>query len=192
MSVKDNYFQLLIYENKTNETSYTVHNDQGNVIGNVENQNLNQQIESTNTVLKSLADIHDDLITSTPINTKQRSLIEEDVRPMLQSKELNNVLTEEDTQLITKYLDFIEKNRDKLAQLQNDIKYFEKEIQKSEKQLLTEENDDQRAVLKKFIDSSKAKMITTQKFIDQILVYNETQYEVINTKLKSKFTLKKN
>ena len=191
MSVKDNYFQLLIYENKTNETSYTVHNDQGNVIGNVENQNLNQQIESTNTVLKTLADIHDDLITSTPINTKQRSLIEEDVRPMLQSKELNNVLTEEDTQLITKYLDFIEKNRDKLAQLQNDIKYFEKEIQKSEKQLLTEENDDQRAVLKKFIDSSKAKMITTQKLIDQILVYNETQYEVINTKLKSKFTLKK-
>ena len=33
-------------------------------------------------------------------------------------------------------------------------------------------------------------MITNQKLIDQILVYNEKQYEVINTKLKSKFTLK--
>ena len=135
MSVKDNYFQLLINENKTNETSFTMHDDQGNVIGNVENQNINQNIERTNTVLKALADIHDDLITSTPINAKQRSLIEEDVRPMLQLKELNNVLTEEDRQLITKYLDFIEKNGDKLAQLQNDINYFEKEIQKSEKQL---------------------------------------------------------
>ena len=98
MSVKVNYFQLLINENKTNETSFTIHDDQGNVIGNVENQNINQQIESTNTVLKTLADIHDDLSTRTPINTKQRSLFEEGVRPMLQSKELNNVLTEEDTQ----------------------------------------------------------------------------------------------
>ena len=160
------------------------------MIGNVENQNINQQIESTNTVLKTLAVAHDNIITNTPINTKQRSLIEEGVRPMLQSKELNNVLTEEDRQLITKYLDFIEKNRDKLAQLQNDMKYFEKEIQKSEKQLLTEENEDQKAVLKQFIDSSKAKMITNQKLIDQILVYNEKQYEVIHSKLKSKFTVK--
>ena len=110
MSVKDNYFQLLINENKTNKPSFTIHDDQGNVIDNVENQNINQQIEITNTVLKTLANIHDDLITSTPINTKQRSLIEEGVRPMLQSKELNNVLTEEYRQLITKYLDFIEKN----------------------------------------------------------------------------------
>ena len=109
---------------------------------------------------------------------------------MLQSEELNNVLTEEDRQLITKYLDFIEKNKGKIVQLQNDIKYFEKEVQKSEKQLLTEENEDQRAVLKQFIDSSKAKMITNQKLIDQILFYNEKQYEVINSKLKSKFTLK--
>ena len=110
MSVKVNYFQLFINKNKTNETSFTIHDNQGNVIDNVENQNINQQIESTNTVLKTLADIHNDLITSTPINTKQRSLIEEGIRPMLQSKELNNVLTEENRQLITKYLDFIEKN----------------------------------------------------------------------------------
>ena len=34
------------------------------------------------------------------------------------------------------------------------------------------------------MDSSKAKMITNQKLIDQILVYNEKQYEVIKTKLK--------
>ena len=35
-------------------------------------------------------------------------------------------------------------------------------------------------------------MITNQKLIDQILVYNQKQYEVINSKLKSKFTLKEN
>ena len=72
MSIKNIYIQLLINENKTNETSFTIHDDQGNVIGNVENQNINQQIESTNTVLKTLADIHDNLITSSPINTKQK------------------------------------------------------------------------------------------------------------------------
>ena len=33
MSVKDNYFQLLINENKTNETSFTLHDDQGNTAG---------------------------------------------------------------------------------------------------------------------------------------------------------------
>ena len=139
MSVNDKYFQLLSNENKTNETSLTIKDDKGNVIGNVKNQNINQQIESTNTILKTLAVAHDDIITSTPINTKQRSLIEEGVRPMLQSKKLNNVLTEEGIQIITKYLDFIEKNRDKLAHLQNDMQYFEKEIHKSEIQLLTEE-----------------------------------------------------
>ena len=45
-------------------------------------------------------------------------------------------------------------------------------------------------MLKQFIDSNKAKLINNQKLIDKILVYNEKQYEVINTKLKSKFTLK--
>ena len=45
-------------------------------------------------------------------------------------------------------------------------------------------------MLNLFIDSNKAKLINNQKLIDQILVYNEKQYEVINTKLKSKFTLK--
>ena len=34
-------------------------------------------------------------------------------------------------------------------------------------------------------------MITNQTLIDQILAFNETQYEFINSKLKSKFTLKK-
>ena len=77
--------------------------------------------------------------------------IDEGVRPMLQSEELNNVLIEEDRQLITKYLDFIEKNKEKIVQLQNDIKYYEKEKQISEKQLLIEENEDQRVVLKKLL-----------------------------------------
>ena len=77
--------------------------------------------------------------------------IDEGVRPMLQSEELNNVLIEEDRQLITKYLDFIEKNKEKIVQLQNDIKYYEKEKQISEKQLLIKENEDQRVVLKKLL-----------------------------------------
>ena len=33
-------------------------------------------------------------------------------------------------------------------------------------------------------------MINNQKLIDQILIYNEKQYEVIMSKLKSKFTVK--
>ena len=33
-------------------------------------------------------------------------------------------------------------------------------------------------------------MISNQKLIDQILVFNEKQYDLINSKLKSKFTVK--
>ena len=44
------------------------------------------------------------------MQNKKQTNIDERVRPMLQPEELNNVLTEEDRQLITKYLDFIEKN----------------------------------------------------------------------------------
>ena len=41
MSVRDNYFRLLINENKTNEISFTIYDDQGNVIDYVESQNIN-------------------------------------------------------------------------------------------------------------------------------------------------------
>ena len=58
-----------------------------------------------------------------PEQTIPKSIIEEGIRPMLQSEELNNVLTE-DRQLITKYLDFIKKNKKKIIQLQNDIKRY--------------------------------------------------------------------
>ena len=57
-----------------------------------------------------------------PEQTIPKLIIEEGIRPMLQSEKLNNVLTEEDSQLITKYLDFIEKNKEKIIQLQNGIK----------------------------------------------------------------------
>ena len=33
-------------------------------------------------------------------------------------------------------------------------------------------------------------MMTNQKFIDQILIYNEKQFELLNSKLISKFTVK--
>ena len=52
---------------------------------------------------------------------------------MLQSAVLNNVFTEEDWQLFTKYIDFIEMNGEKIMQLQNDIKFYEIEIQQSDK-----------------------------------------------------------
>ena len=74
--------------------------------------------------------------------TIPKSKIEEGFKTMLQSEELNNVLTEEDKKLITKYL----------------YKYYEKEIQNSEQQLLTEENADQKAILNQFIDNNKTKM----------------------------------
>ena len=41
------------------------------------------------------------------------------------------------------------------------------------------ENEDQKIVLKQFIDSSKAKMITNQKLIDQILVYNKKNMKLL-------------
>ena len=54
---------------------------------------------------------------------------------MLQSAVLNNVLTEEDRQLFTKYIDFIEMNREKIMQLQNDIKYYEKKYKNQTKNI---------------------------------------------------------
>ena len=73
MSVKDTYLLLLINENKTNDTSFAVRDYQTNVIGNVEN---NQQIDSTNAVLKTLGDVHNDLITSVPITPQYRTIFE--------------------------------------------------------------------------------------------------------------------
>ena len=81
-----------------------------------------------------IKNLYDKYKILSPQQTIPKSIIDKGVRHMLQSEELNNVLTEEDRQIITKYLDFIEKNKEKTVQLQNDIKYYEKEIQKSEKQ----------------------------------------------------------
>ncbi len=182
MSVKDSYYTLLHDVDQTQETNIDViKDDQG---GNIDNQ-----IDSTETLRKAVAYAHDDMITSTPINPKQRSVIEDIPRQLERSKEINSVLTDEDRQLITKYLDFLEKNKGKTLQLQTDIKWLEKAIQKAENQLLKETNEDQKAMVKQYIDSNKAKLITSTKILDQILLYNERLYDDINTKLKSKFTL---
>ena len=181
-----------IYGSQTAKNEeFEVHNTK------IEIEKRNKSIENVERLMSGIKDVRDDIKNLyekykilSPEETIPKSVIEEGVRPMLQAKELNNVLTDDDRQLITKYLDFIEKNKEKIIQLQNDIKYYEKEIKKSENQLLSETNDDQVAILKQFIDSSKAKMITSQKLIDQILAYNEKQYEVINSKLKTKFTVK--
>jgi hypothetical protein len=112
MSTQDEYYKMLIGEKQVKETSF----------------------ESTETLRKSVAFAHDDMtITSTPLRT-----IEDIVRPLRpeqleQSKELSDVLTDEDRQTIVKYLDFIQKNYDKKIQLVNDIERHKKLLSNAEK-----------------------------------------------------------
>ena len=94
----------------------------------IEIEKCNKSIENVERLMSGIKDARDDnrnmydkfKILSIE-QTIPKSIIEEGIRPMLQSEELNNVLTEEDRQLIIKYLDFIEKNKEKIIQLQNDI-----------------------------------------------------------------------
>jgi hypothetical protein len=158
--------------------------DQRNVQANVE------QIDSTETLRKTIAFAHDDIAsTSTPIVPKQRSVIEEIPR-QLDSKELHDTLTVEDRNRIVSYLHFIHKNYGKKIQLLNDIEFNKKQIDKAEKQLLTETDDQQKDVLKKFISDSEANIQSSKQMLDQILAYNERQFEDINMRLKSKFTMR--
>ncbi len=185
MSITDPYYQLLNGEIKTQETSF-IKDDQGNIIGNIEDK----QIENTETLRKTIAFAHDDMIirpTSTP---KQKSIIEDIPRHLEESKELNNVLTAEDRQLIVKHLDFLQLNKTKTIQLLSDIEHNKKLINKAEKQLLTETDEDQKDALKKVISDSEANIQSSKQMLDQILTYNERQYEDINMRLKSKFTLR--
>ncbi len=173
MSVKDPFYKLLNNEYKNMETSFT--------------DNI---IESAETLRKTVAFAHEDIAsTSTPIVPKQRSVIEEIPR-QLESKELNTVLTTEDRNRIVSYLDFVQKNYNKKIQLINDIEFNKKQIDKAEKQLLTETDPDKIDILKKFITDSEANIQSSKQMLDQILAYNERQYEDINMRLKSKFTLK--
>jgi hypothetical protein len=65
-------------------------------------------------------------------------VIEEIPRRLEQSKELENVLTNEDRQTIVKYLDFVKQNYNKKIQLLNDIEFNKKAIEDAEKKLATE------------------------------------------------------
>jgi hypothetical protein len=67
-----------------------------------------------------------------------RLAFEEIPRQLEQSKELENVLTDEDRQMIVKYLDFVKQNYDKKIQLLNDIESNKKAIADAEKKLATE------------------------------------------------------
>ena len=82
------------------------------------------------------------------------------------------------------------KNNDKKNQILNDIEFNKKELDKAEKQLLIETDDDQKAILAKFKSDCEANIQSSKQMLDQILAYNERQYEDLNTRLKSKFTFK--
>jgi hypothetical protein len=105
---------------------------------------IDREIESTETLRKSVAFAYDDMtITPAPSRTAQvtstpRSVIEEIPRQLEQSKELENVLTDEDRQTIVKYLDFVKQNYNKKIQLLNDIEFNKKAIEDAEKKLATE------------------------------------------------------
>jgi hypothetical protein len=178
----DPLYELLTY---TDETSF-IKDDRGNVIGTIEEK----QIENTETLRKTIAFAHDDMIIRSTSTPKQKSIIEDIQRNLEESKELNNVLTTEDRQLIVKYLDFVNLNKTKTIHLLSDIEHNKKLINKAEKQLLTETDEDQKDALKKVISDSEANIQSSKQMLDQILVYNERQYEDINMRLKSKFTLR--
>jgi hypothetical protein len=103
-----------------------------------------REIEGTETLRKTVAFAYDDMtITPAPSRTAQvtstpRSVIEEIPRQLEQSKELGNVLTDEDRQTIVKYLDFVKQNYNKKIQLLNDIEFNKKAIEDAEKKLATE------------------------------------------------------
>jgi hypothetical protein len=119
-------------------------------------------------------------------------VIEEIPRQLEQSKELENVLTDEDRQTIVKYLDFVKQNYNKKIQLLNDIEFNKKAIADAEKKLATESpiEDQKQAELMKVISDSEANIQSSKQMLDQILAYNERQFEDINMRLKSKFTLR--
>ena len=148
---------------------------------------LDVQIERAETLIKQVAVAHDDM-TISPLN--RHAVMQEPIRPLLESTELNDILSDEDRQKIVKYLDFIKLNYGTKIKLLSDIEYYKKEHDKAERQLSSETNDDQRVILEKFKSDCKANMQTSKQMLDQILAYNERQYEDINIRLKSKFTFK--
>jgi hypothetical protein len=77
-----------------------------------------------------------------------RLAFEEIPRQLEQSKELENVLTDEDRQMIVKYLDFVKQNYDKKIQLLNDIESNKKAIADAEKKLATEIPSDPSRIIK--------------------------------------------
>jgi hypothetical protein len=171
MSKQDAYYKILGGEQETSFISGTA-----------------EQIDSTETLRKSVAFVYNDMTinqTSTPL----RPMIEEIPRQLEQAHELDNVLTTEDRQTIVKYLDFVQKNYDKKIQLFNDIESNKKIIDDAERELLSETREDKINELKKKISDSKANIQSSKQMLDQILAYNERQFENINTRLKSKTTL---
>jgi hypothetical protein len=87
-------------------------------------------------------------------------------------------------------LDFVKQNYNKKIQLLNDIEFNKKAIEDAEKKLATEIEENKINELMKIISDSEANIQSSKQMLDQILAYNERQFEDINMRLKSKFTLR--
>jgi hypothetical protein len=123
------------------ETSFT------QKTGTSSTEQRDREIESTETFVKSLTVVYNEAARNPSVveiknpafaYDDQTITIEEIPRQLEQSKELENVLTDEDRQTIVKYLDFVKQNYNKKIQLLNDIEFNKKAIEDAEKKLATD------------------------------------------------------
>jgi hypothetical protein len=173
------------------ETSFTQQSKTAEQLGTGSTEQRDREIEELEELRKQAVSIFGEL-GNTRGNTDipLRPVIEEIPRRLEQSKELENVLTDEDRQTIVKYLDFVKQNYNKKIQLLNDIEFNKKAIEDAEKKLATEIEENKINELRKIISDSEANIQSSKQMLDQILAYNERQLEDINMRLKSKFTLR--
>jgi hypothetical protein len=177
------------------ETSFT--QKTAEQLGTGSTEQRDREIEELEELRKQAVSIFGELGNTDirPSGSESSPLIEEIPRRLEQSKELGSVLTDEDRQTIVKYLDFIKQNYNKNIQLLNDIEFNKKAIEDAEKKLATEidsipEGSNKINELRKIISDSEANIQSSKQMLDQILAYNERQFEDINMRLKSKFTLR--
>jgi hypothetical protein len=175
------------------ETSFTQQKT-AEQLGTGSTEQRDREIEELEELRKQAVSIFGELGNTDirPSGSESSPLIEEIPRRLEQSKELGNVLTDEDRQTIVKYLDFIKQNYNKKIQLLNDIEFNKKAIEDAEKKLATEISRGSNKIneLRKIISDSEANIQSSKQMLDQILAYNERQFEDINMRLKSKFTLR--
>lgn len=151
---------------------------------------LSEQDETEIKQLEPFTDSSYEDVERVRVAVTTEPIIEEGIRPLLQAEELKRILTGDDYQSINKYLDFLDKNKEKEIQLKSEIEFNKKELNKAKKQLVTETDENQKAILNKLISDSEARIITVQKLLDQLKTYKLNMAEDINTRLKSKFSVR--